>query len=299
MNFRYIFLPSLLLFSGLAAFPSLDDVFDFFNFGESAVQYEPYAEPVFINPSVPASSDCWKGQDAPIYSPSILQGYTRPIKLKGITGARKKLPGFYHHESHAYVPNKKNWKCGLHMLYNMCEVERALGMNDIIDEEFINECERNPELLLKKGSFPKDLKKAARKTSCSPLYIIEHNDLSGYIDIVCGSQNEKTFWRTIHNHLNKSGPQCVHFGCLICIEKEDDDEEDKENDENENEDDEVVELSINGKPVEWHIFLISVVKLADESKSVYLLDNMNRDVGRPAQKLMLRHVEYIYGNIFG
>lgn len=262
-NIRF-FLTLILCCTSITISPFWDELYDFFGFDNEYDYCESQSQRI-------STAD----NDFSLISPDMLHGYSRLLRLKGVA-ARKNIPGFYHHESQAFVPLEEDWKCGLHMLYNMCEIERIMGISDITDDEFIFECERVPDLFNERGSYAGDLKKAARYIACSPLYIIEHNDESQCIDIVYGSSNEKTFWKKITNELEKPGAQCVHFGCLIYDEDVLDDDD----------------------LPECHIFLISVVKLEDGSRALYLLDNMNYEASRSARKQMRKHVDYIHNHVF-
>lgn len=209
-------------------------------------------------------------------SPNIFKHYAHSIRLSGVSGKRK-LPGLYHLESYAVIPEQNGWLCGLHMLYNICQVERTLGISDITDYEFINACDRVPDLFMKEGSYPSDMLKAAKFIAWCPLHIVEHNDYANRIDLVYESAGEKRFWNKIHTQLGQPGVQCVHFGCLIY--------------------DEAIKDK-KGRP-ECHIFLISIVKIEDGRKAIYLLDNMNYDASKSAQAQMFKHAEYIHGHVFG
>ncbi len=270
IRFSFIFLS----FSSCLLFASAwDDFLDFLGF-ENEIYYEPYYES--YESQIDHSSIC------AVISPSILQGYTRIIRLSGVTG-RNQLPGLYHHESYAAVPLQMDWKCGLHLLYNMCEIERILGISDISDDEFVYHSEAVPALLAAQGSYPSDIKKAAKRMIKSPVYIIEHSDDIQKINIVCSSESEVRLWNKIISYLSLPGDRCVHFGCLLYDEDSliyDDDFDDE------------------GTP-ECHIFLISAVKLADGSVALYLLDNMNKEASRSAQAQMREHAEYIHRHVFG
>jgi len=253
------FLPFILLCSTLTILPFIEEFLLFLGI-EDDVQYEQPAKPVARRASTPVPSDA-------SISPNYFRGSIRAINLPGIKGT-KKLPGVYHLESRASVPEEYEWQCGLHMLYNMCKIERALGIYTISDDEFITECKRVPRVFEEAGSFPTDLKKIAVKTACYPLHIVQHDDYADRIDILYESEAEARFWSRIHARLNKPGIQCEHFGCLIYAE-------------------------------ECHIFLISIVKMADGTKALYLFDNVNNDEPRQAQYQMYRHAKYIQDHIFG
>lgn len=253
------FLSFILLCSTFQLFPFFDDLFSFIGLEDEYCQYEQYP-------------DASEPQPAPHhYSPGIssnlFQGSFRAVHLPDVTGT-KKLPGVYHLESHARIPDQYGWQCGLHMLYNMCEIERILGISDISDDEFIDACERVPRVFEEAGSYPVDLKKIARTTSCCPLYIVEHDDYADRIDILYESETENRFWAKITKQLEQPGIRCVHFGCLIYAQ-------------------------------ECHIFLISIVKMHDGTKALYLLDNVNHYEPREAQYQMFRHAEYIQHHILG
>lgn len=252
------FLPFILLCSTLTILPFIEDLFLFLGI-EDEVQYEVPEEPAVRKAST-------QGSFAPAIAPNYFRGSIRALNLPGIKGT-KRLPGLYHLESNAWVPEEYGWQCGLHMLYNMCEIERALGIYDLSDDLFIAECERVPRVFEEAGSFPTDLKKIARKTSQCPLHIVQHDDYADRIDLLYESEAEVRFWSRIHARLNKPGIQCEHFGCLIYAE-------------------------------ECHIFLISIVKMADGTKALYLLDNVNHDEPRQAQYQMYRHAKYIHDHIF-
>ena len=253
------FLSFILLCFTVQLYPFFDDFFSFIGFDDGYAQHERYSE----------SSDLQfvRHSYSSAISPNLFQSSFRAIRLPDVTGT-KRLPGLYHLESYARVPEQYGWQCGLHMLYNMCEVERFLGISDITDDEFIYECERIPRVFEEAGSYPVDLKQIARKTSCCPLYIVEHDDHADRIDILYESETESRFWAKIRAQLEQPGIRCVHFGCLIYAQ-------------------------------ECHIFLISIVKMLDGTKALYLLDNVNRDEPSEAQYQMFRHAEYIHKHVFG
>lgn len=256
MSFKRYFLSLFLLCTSVSILPFWEDFSSFFGFDDEEPQLQ----------SAQYCSDI---------SPNIFKNDAHSIRLSGVTGKRK-LPALYHLESYAIIPEEYGWLCGLHMLYNICQVERFIGISDITDDEFIDACERVPRVFHEKGSYPKDMQKIAKSIAWCPLYILEHTEDNETLDFAYGSSAENRFWHKVHAVLDKPGVQCVHFGCLIY----DEDNCDKK-----------------GNP-ECHIFLISVIKMEDGRKALYLLDNMNRQASKSAQRQMFRHAEYIHGHIF-
>lgn len=242
------FLPIIFLCSACTLLPFFEDFFAFLGLDDE-IEYASQGEPIL-----------------PI-APNYFRGSVSTLNLPGVKGT-KRLPGLYHLQSYAYIPEEYGWQCGLHMLYNMCEIERAFGFSNITDDEFIFECDRVPRVFEEEGSFPTDLKKIARKVAVCPLHIVEHDDYADRIDLRYESAAEERFWARIHDRLNQPGVQCEHFGCLIHAH-------------------------------ECHIFLISIIKMADGTKALYLLDNVNRGESRQAQYQMYRHAKYIHDHIFG
>jgi hypothetical protein len=267
------FFPFILLFSAWTLLPFFDGGGGVVGI-EDEVQYEVSERPVDR-----------KALTASTFALPIALNYFKrsilAINLPGIKGTQK-LPGLYHLKSSAWVPEEYEWQCGLHMLYNMCEIERTFSP----DDEFIFECESVPCVFEEDGSYPADLKKIARRIAVCPLHILEYNNDVDDIDILDESAIESRFWSRIHVRLNKSGVQCEHFGCLVYAEN--------------SKNTKVTKVAKDTKDSkEWHIFLITVVKMADGTCALYLLDNMNYNVPRPVQYQMYCHAKYIHNHIFG
>jgi hypothetical protein len=269
------FLPFILLFSACTLLPFFEDFFSFLGL-EDEVQYDAPSK-------LAAQRVSTQGSFTPAIAPNYFNGSIRVINLRGIKGT-KKLPGLYHLESNAWVPEEYEWQCGLHMLYNMCEIERVFGISDISDEEFIAECVSVPTVFDKDGSYLYDLEELGYRVAACPLRIIEHDDNSDHLDFLCGSESEARFWSRVHARLNKPGVQCEHFGCFIYTKEAEKSKKSKD---------------LKKTKKIGHIFLISVVKMPDGAMALYLLDNMNYDVSRDEQGQMYRHAKYIHDHIFG
>lgn len=257
VDFRRLFF-FFFLCSTLTILPFIDNLFSIIGFDDETVYEEPPVQKVSRTNS--------QSKLSPAIAPNYFKASVPGLHLPGVKGT-KRLPGLYHLESRAWVPEEYGWQCGLHMLYNICNIERAFGLSDINDYEFVVECERVPRVFEEAGSFPTDLKKIANRIARCPLHIVEHDDYADRIDLLYESDAEARFWSRIHARLSQPGIQCEHFGCLIYAE-------------------------------ECHIFLISVVKMPDGKKALYLLDNVNYDESRQAQYQMYRHAKYIHDHIF-
>lgn len=192
-------------------------------------------------------------------------GNSKELKLAGLTKDVCMLPGVYQIESCACIPEQQGWLCGLHFLYNICELEKFLNINQVTDAQFLKHSYAHPEILDSRGAYPSDIQIVAQQLIKSPLYFFSLDKNDGHVCELFGLSEDKV-WQTVDRYFARSGLRCVHFGCIF---------EEKE----------------------CHIFLVSVVKYGSEKFEFYILDSENEYSNVPERVSMSKLIKYIYDHL--
>ena len=236
---------------------------------------------------------------AALFTHELLAVHQQPVvffgsqlHLPGFTGGYLKYPHIYQIKSNAYVPTQKQWSCGFHALYNMCNVERQLGISYVQDYQFAQVCQqvvRNPHGY----STNYDMWNIAKKLGLQSVPYLMMNGKNEIIpcykqltfsyQINTGMwdspnnfvnafnaallQREKAFWNNVRMQLQRPGNQCVHFACHVMY------------------------------GFEPHVVLMSAIKLADGRYGLYVFDNVNDQEPRGTQRCMKAYAEHIYKKV--
>jgi hypothetical protein len=199
------------------------------------------------------------------------------LYLSHVTGRTFAYSQVFHVKSRAEVPNKEDWSCGLHALYNMCLIERKLGVSIIPDEKFIRIC-RNNVLDPVSYSTSRELLTISKALDLSPTYFLADNNWFIEPRFVKGdcpttrvplivrfgdAYYSAPIWKNINDHLAQPGPQCVHFAC---------------------------NFRFGPEP---HTLLMTVVKTGDNYRELYIFDNINEGESRKTQIAMRAYASYI------
>ncbi len=207
------------------------------------------------------------------------------LNLPGITGRLRNCSGIYHVFSNAQILQQRGWTCGFHVLHNMCLIERILFGKNIAQNTFDNAClsvVSNPAN--KNGSSNLDTHNIAQGLDLKTVYQLDLETGSvmptptGRFIIYPGDSESSALqrakqklasfmWDDCKRILQANGIQCIHFVC-----------------------------SIISKNIP-HAVLLSVIKLQDGSKALYIFDNMNDQEDRNAQEQICRLAQHIYDKL--
>ncbi len=200
------------------------------------------------------------------------------LYLSHVTGRTFEYSQVFHVKSRAEVPNKQDWSCGLHALYNMCVIERKLGISTIAEDLFIKVCQEHVADPVS-YSTSRELLQISKALNLSPTYFLADNNWFIEPHFVKGdcpttrvplivrfgdSYFSAPIWKNINDHLAQPGPQCVHFAC-----------------------------NFRFAGSEPHTLLMTAVKTGENYRELYIFDNINESESRKTQIAMRAYAGYI------